>query len=223
MRATWAAAAVWLLAGPCRANGVDLFNAAKAAEQADDKKTEAEDYAQALNSGDLTPELAAWAYVRLGGIDAFYGRNESAIANFSKAIASNPQLIAAYSLRGYVYALDGAWTAAEKDHATALALAEQQKALSDETHVLAHYADYWRRRRNYEKALECCRLSLEMKSTSNGFLRRAWTYMDMGDGERAAADYARFEEARAREHHALGRFWPDEREAIARLMKLPKP
>ena len=175
-----------------------------------------QDYDQAIR---LKPDDAS-AYYRRGSVRGFLGDNVRAIDDFSKGIELNPKLGSAYSLRGYSRGVLGQYDLAERDQQIALELAKNEKWENYQAWVLQSYADLWRRRRDFEKALTYCEKALLLKPYALVYFRRAWIYLDMGRHAEAKADFDTFAQEMERQGIQYTVFWPDERGALARLREL---
>jgi len=209
-----------LIALPCWANGLDLVKTGQEAEKAGNRNAALEAYGQAIQAGDLTVAQLSFVYYRRGSIHGFLGNNVSGIDDFSKSIEVNPKRGAAYSLRGYLRGVVGQYDLAEKDHQTALELAKDEKWENYQPWVLQHYADLWRRRGDFDKALTYCERALQLSPYATVHFRRAWIYLDMGRTAQAKADFDKFEQEMKRQGVSYDVFWPDERGAISRLREL---
>jgi hypothetical protein len=86
--------------------------------------------------------------------------------------------------------------------------------------VLQHYADLWRRRGQFDKALAFCDKALQAGKYPVVYLRRAWIYLDMGRSVQAKSEFDLFEEEMKRQKHSYEVFWPDERDAVSKLREL---
>ncbi|MBI2815251.1 MAG: hypothetical protein HYX71_13325 [Opitutae bacterium] len=203
-----------------RAAGLDLLKQGQAAEQAGRQNEALLAYSQAIQAGDLTKGQLAFAYFSRGGIKGFLGDNVDGIADFSKAIELAPAYGQARSLRGYLLGTIGQYDLAEKDHLTAIELAKGEKWDEYLPWVLQHYADLWRRRKEFDKALSCCERALQAKEYAIVYFRRAWIYLDMGRLAEAKANFDKFGLEMKRQKVSYDVFWPDERGAIARLQGL---
>lgn len=212
--------AVVLIAVPCLAGGVDLIRKGQEAEKAGNRNAALEDYGRAIRDGDLTGAQLSFAYFRRGSVHGFLGNNINGIDDFSKSIELNPKYGPAYSLRGYLRGVVGQYGSAEKDHQTAIELASGEKWADYLPWVLQHYADLFRRRGEFNKALEHCEKALQAKPYSTVYFRRAWIYLDMGRNVQAKTDFDRFEQEMKRQGTSYDVFWPDERGAISRLREL---
>ena len=212
----------FMFALPCWGGGLDLYADARAAERAG-KLTQAVDlYSRAMQVGDLSTLQLADIYYRRGSLRAYFGENNPGLGDFSKSIELNPDLGQAYSLRGYLRGISGQYESAERDYLTALDLAKHETWENYLPWVLQHYADLWRRRGQFETALEYCQRALKAKEYAVVYFRRAWVYLDMGQLSQARADLATFEREMRRQEIPFSIFLPDEREAIARLRAIPR-
>ena len=119
-------------------------------------------------------------------------------------------------MRGVV----GQYDLAEKDHQTAIELAKDENWANYLPWVLQHYADLWRRRGEFDKALAYCERALKLDAYADVYFRRAWIYLDMGRSTQAKADFEKFEQEMKRQGISYDVFWPDERGAISRLREL---
>lgn len=209
-----------LIAMPCWANGLDLAKTGQEAEKAGNRNAALQAYGQAIQAGDLTGAQLSFVYYRRGSIHGFLGNNVSGIDDFSKSIELNPQRGAAYSLRGYLRGVVGRYDLAEKDHQIAIELAKNEKWENYLPWVLQHYADLWRRRGDFDKALTYCERALQLSPYPDVYFRRAWIYLDMGRTTQAKADFDKFEQEMKRQEISYDGFWPDERGAISRLREL---
>lgn len=212
--------ALFVLAVPGGASGPDLIKKGQAAEQAGHQNEALLAYSQAIQAGDLTKGQLAFAYHSRGAIKGFLGDNVDGIADFSKAIELAPAYGPARSLRGYLRGTVGQYDLAEKDHLAAIELAKGEKWDEYLPWVLQHYADLWRRRQEFDKALSYCAKALQAKEYAIVYFRRAWIYLDMGRLAEAKADFDKFGLEMKRQNVSYDIFWPDERGAIARLQEL---
>ncbi|HEY6874399.1 MAG TPA: tetratricopeptide repeat protein [Geobacteraceae bacterium] len=215
-------AALFLLvvAMPSWGGGLDLIKKGQAAEQDGNQNAALVAYTQAIQAGDLAGAELAFAYYRRGGVKGFLGDNISGIEDFSKSIQLNPKHGPSFSLRGYLRGTVGQYDLAEKDHLTAIDLAKEQKWENYLPWVLQHYADLWRRRGDFDRALLYCEKALQAREYAVVYFRRAWIYLDMGQTAQARADFERFDREMQREGVSYSVFWPDERGAIGRLREL---
>jgi tetratricopeptide (TPR) repeat protein len=200
--------------------GVDLIKKGQAAEQAGKMNEALQAYSEAILAGDLTGPQRAYAYYRKGGIKGFLGENISGIDDFTRSIELNPKLGSAYSLRGYLRGVVGQYDLAEMDHLVAVDLAKEEKWDNYLPWVLQHYADLWRRRGDFEKALRYCDQAFQAKDYAVVYFRRAWIYLDMGQNPRAKVEFQKFDEEMKKQGVSYDVFWPDERGAISRLREL---
>lgn len=212
--------AILVIAIPCWGGGLDLIKKGQAAERADNRNEALEAYSQAIQAGDLTGAQLSFAYYRRGSIHGFLGNNVNGISDFSRSIELNPRFGSAYSLRGYLRGVVGQYDLAERDHLTAIDLAKDQKWENYLPWVLQHYADLWRRRGEFDKALAYCEKALQASTYAVVYFRRAWIYLDMGRTTQAKADFEKFEQGIKRQEISYDVFWPDERGAISRLREL---
>ena len=212
--------ALFVFAVPCWSSGLDLLKEGQAAEQAGHQNEALQAYSQAIQAGDLTKGQLAFAYHRRGGIKGFLGDNVEGIADFSKAIELAPAYGQARSLRGYLLGTVGQYDLAEKDHLAAIELAKGEKWDEYLPWVLQHYADLWRHRKEFDKALAYCEKALQAKEYAIVYFRRAWIYLDMGRLAEAKADFDKFGLEMKQQNVSYEIFWPDERGAIARLQEL---
>jgi tetratricopeptide (TPR) repeat protein len=211
--------AVLLLSGSSGASGRASLERGQAAERAGQRQAALEAYTDAIMSGDLTPAQRAFAHYRRGGIHGFLGNNVDGIAEYTRALELDPKLGGAFSLRAYLRGVIGQYDQAEEDHRRAIELAKDQTWQGYLSWVQQHYADLFRRRRAFDKALQYCDEAIA-KSYAPAFLRRAWVYLDMGRTTDAKADFQRFEAEMQRQGTSYDIFWPDERGAISRLREL---
>ncbi len=209
-----------LIAVPCLAGGLDLIRKGQEAEKAGNRNAALEAYGQAIQAGDLTAARLSFAYFRRGSVHGFLGNNINGIDDFSKSIELNPKNGPAYSLRGYLRGVVGQYEPAEKDHQAAVELARGQSWADYLPWVLQHYADLFRRKGEFNKALEYCEKALQVRPYSTVYFRRAWIYLDMGRNALAKTEFNRFEEEMKRQGTSYDVFWPDERGAISRLREL---
>lgn len=219
MRLSYAALAVLLLglAGPSWGTGLELILEGREAELAGRRESALTAYGEATKASDLLDTQRAYAYSRMGAIRGYLGDNIKAIDDYSKALKLDPQLGSAYTLRGYLRGVIGQYEAAEKDQQAALKLTKGQKA-DYEPWVLQHYADLWRRRGDFTRALEYCAQADRAGRRAEVAFRRAWIYLDMGKTKEAGAEFQRFmKESQGRD---LRTFWPDERGVLGRLQEL---
>jgi tetratricopeptide (TPR) repeat protein len=200
--------------------GADLINKGLQAEKAG-KRTEALDaYTRAVQASDLTREQLTYAYYRRGGVKGALGDNISAIEDFSKSIDLDPKFGPAYSLRGYLRGVLGEGDLAEKDHLAATNLGMDAGVKDYLPWVLQNYADLWRRRGQFDKALAICDKALQAGKYPVVYFRRAWIYLDMGRTVQAKSEFDLFEEEMKRQKHPYEVFWPDELDAISKLREL---
>jgi tetratricopeptide (TPR) repeat protein len=205
---------------PVFGGGLDLIKQGQEAEKTGNRNAALEAYTRAISAGDLNGAQLAFAYYRRGGIHGFLGNNVRGIEEYSRAIELSPGYGAAYSLRGYLRGTVGQYDLAEKDHLSAIDLAKNQKWQDYLPWVLQHYADLWRRRGEFDKALAYCEKALQVSPYPSAYFRRAWIYLDMGRNPEARADYQRFDAEMQRQKVSYDVFWPDERGAIGRLREL---
>jgi tetratricopeptide (TPR) repeat protein len=199
--------------------GVDLIKKGIQAEKAG-KRTEALDaYTRAIQASDLTDEQLTFAYFRRGGVKGALGDNISGIEDFSKCIVLDPKFGPAYSLRGYLRGVVGEDDLAEKDHLVAIN-GKDDRVEDYLPWVLQNYADLWRRRGQFDKALAICDKALQAGKYPVAYFRRAWIYLDMGRIAQAKSEFEVFEAEMKRQNHSYEVFWPDERDAISKLREL---
>jgi tetratricopeptide (TPR) repeat protein len=200
--------------------GVDLIKKGLQAEKAG-KRTEGLDaYTRAIQASDLTREQLTFAYFRRGGVKGALGDNISGIEDFSKSIKLDPKFGPAYSLRGYLRGLVGEDDLAEKDHLVAINLGKDDRVEYYLPWVLQNYADLWRRRGQFDKALDLCDKALQAGKYPVAYFRRAWIYLDMGRTVQAKSEFEVFEAEMKRQNHSYEVFWPDELAAISKLREL---
>lgn len=203
------------------AGGVDLMNKGEAAAKAAKYDEALQAYAEAIKANDLNPSQLALVYYKRASVLGYLGENIKGIEDFSKSLELNPKLGYAYSLRGYLRGAIGQYDLAEKDQQAALDLAGSVNSPTYQPWVLQHYADIWRRRGQFDKALEFCERALKLNDYPSVHFRRAWIYLDMNRHAEAKAAFKIFEQAMARQGVSYASFWLDERGAIERLRKLP--
>ena len=222
MRLPHAALAVLLLglAGPSWGTGLELIIKGREAELAGRREAALTAYGEATRAGDLTGPQRAYVFSRMGSIKGYLGENIKAIDDYSRAIELDSKLGSAYSLRGYLRGVIGQYDLAEKDHQAAVKLAKGQKSDDYLPWVLQHFADLWRRRGNFSRALDYCDQADREKKTAAVTFRRAWIYLDMGKTREAEAEFRQF--MKESQGADLRTFWPDERGAISRLQELRK-
>lgn len=220
LRGIIAGLAVVLIAVPCLAGGVDLVRKGQQAEKAGNRNAALEAYGQAIRAGDLTGAQLSFVYFRRGSIHGFLGNNIVGIEDFSKSVELDPKNGAAYSLRGYLRGVVGQYESAERDHQRAVELAKDQTWANYLPWVLQHYADLFRRRGQFDKALEYCEKALQAGQYSSVYFRRAWIYLDMGRNAQAKTEFDRFQQEMKKQGTSYDVFWPDERGAISRLQEL---
>jgi tetratricopeptide (TPR) repeat protein len=207
-------------AGKQDEGGVDLIKKGIEAEKAG-KRTEALDaYTRAVQASNLTREQLTYSYFRRGGVKGALGDNNSAIADFSKSIDLDPKFGPAYCLRGYLRGVIGEGDLAEKDHLDAINLGKADGVEYYLPWVLQNYADLWRRRGQFDKALAFCDKALQAGKYPVVYLRRAWIYLDMGRTVQAKSEFDLFEEEMKRQKQSYDIFWPDERDAVSKLREL---
>lgn len=209
-----------VITAPSWAAGLDLIKKGQAAHKAGDQNEALEAYSQAIKAGDLTNAQLALAYHERGGVKGFLGDNVGGIADYTKAIELTPADGPSLSLRGYLRGVVGQYDLAEKDHVAAIDLAKSEEWDEYLPWVLQHYADLWRRRGEFDKALAHCEKALKTKEYAIVYFRRAWIYLDMGRSAEAKADFAKFEIEMKKQKVSYNVFWPDERATIDRLQKL---
>ncbi|MGH8482574.1 MAG: tetratricopeptide repeat protein, partial [Nevskiaceae bacterium] len=220
MRLPYAALAVLMLglARPSWGVGLELVIEGREAELAGRRDAALTAYGEAAKAGDLTNAQKAYVYSRMGSIRGYLGENIKAISDYTKAVELDAKLGRAYSLRGYLRGAVGQYDLAEKDHQAAVALAKDQKSDDYLPWVLQHYADLWRRRGDFARALKYCDQADRAKKSPAVAFRRAWIYLDMGKAAEAKAEFQRFmKESQGVDFRV---FWPDERGAISRLQEL---
>jgi tetratricopeptide (TPR) repeat protein len=148
------------------------------------------------------------------------GNRNEALDAYTQAIQAGdltaPQLTVAFYRRGVV----GQYDLAETDHLAAIDLAKDQKSETYLPWVLQHYADLWRRRGEFDKALALCERALQASSYPSVYFRRAWIYLDMGRPAQAKTEFEKFDAEMKRSGTSYDVFWPDERGAISRLREL---
>jgi tetratricopeptide (TPR) repeat protein len=208
------------IAAPSRSGGLDLIKKGQEAEKTGNSNAALEAYTQAIQAGDLTDTQLAFAYYRRGAVHGFLGNNINGIDDFSKSIQLNPRFGYAFSLRGYLRGTIGQYDLAEKDHLAAIDLAKDQKWEDYLPWVLQHYADLWRRRGEFDKALMYCEKALQAREYAVVYFRRAWIYLDMGRTSQAKSDFEKFDQEMKKEGISYDIFWPDERGAISRLREI---
>lgn len=222
MRLSHAALTVLMLGmtAPSWGTGLDLILEGREAELAGRREAALTAYGEATKARDLTDPQKAYVYSRLGGIKGYFGDNIKAINDYSKAIELDPKFGRAYSLRGYLRGVIGQYDLAEKDHQAAVNLAKDQKSEDYLPWVLQHFADLWRRRGNFARALGYCDQADHAKKSSAVTFRRAQIYLDMGKNAEARAEFQKF--MKESQGEDLRTFWPDERGAMSRLQELQK-
>jgi tetratricopeptide (TPR) repeat protein len=114
----------------------------------------------------------------------------------------------------------GQYDLAEKDHQIAIELAQDEKWKDYTPWVLQHYADLWRRRGEYDRALAYCERALQVSQYPVVYFRRAWIYLDMGRTTEAKSNFNKYQEEMKRQGTSDDIYWPDERGAISRLREL---
>lgn len=201
-------------------DGKKLSNQAAAAEEERDIDLAIELYSRAIKSGDLSTSQQAYMYYRRASLWAHYCENGRAIDDFTKAIELDPFYGSAYSLRGYLRGLSGQYELAEKDHTMAMKLVTESKWEDYLPWVLQHYADLWRRQGQFEKALETCSKAFEKSDYAAIIFRRAWIYLDMGELDKAKAEFKRFKRECERQNYSTDLLWPDEQIAFNRLSRI---
>jgi tetratricopeptide (TPR) repeat protein len=205
------------LAGPAVGAGLELIIEGREAELEGRRDAALTAYSAATRAGDLTNPQKAYAYARMGSLRGYLGENIKAINDYSKAIELDPKLGRAFSLRGYLRGVVGQYDLAEKDHEAAIKLAKDQKSEDYLPWVLQHYADLWRRRGDFARALKYCDQADRARRASVVTFRRAWIYLDMGKTAEARAEFQKFmQESKGQD---LRTFWPDERGVISRLQE----
>lgn len=220
LSAAVAALALVTFVSPAAAGGLDAVKQGQAAERAGNRNEALRAYTEAIQAGDLTGTQLAFAYYRRGSVRGFLGDNVNGIADYSKSLELNPKLGAAWSLRGYLRGVVGQYDLADQDHRAAIDLAGEQTADTYLPWVLQHYADLWRRRGEFDRALATCERALAAKEYPTVFFRRAWIYLDMGKTAQARTEFERFEQAARQQQLSYDVFWPDERGALSRLREL---
>jgi tetratricopeptide (TPR) repeat protein len=229
MRVLNAALAVMMLAvaEPACSVGLELILKARQAEWEGRREEALASYAAATSADDLTGPQMGYVYSRMGAIRGYFGENLKAIDDYTKALQLDPKLGHAYSLRGYLRGLVGQYDLADRDHQAAVALAKDPVAMRKDPNpesylswTLQHYADLWRRRGEFARALEDCDRADRAAKLPVVAFRRAWIYFDMGEDDKAAAEFQKFlEQLKGQDPRP---FWPDERRAITRLQSLPR-
>jgi tetratricopeptide (TPR) repeat protein len=208
------------IASPSLAGGLDLMAGAEAAAKAGDHDGALRRYTEAIAASDLNASQLALAYYKRGGVYGYLGENIKGIQDYSKSLELNPNFGYALSLRGYLRGAIGQYDLAEKDQQAALALAGSVNSPTYQPWVMQHYADIWRRRGEFDKALDLCARALQINEYNSVYFRRAWIYLDMNRLAEAKAEFARFEKEMQRQGNSYASFWLDERGAIERLRKL---
>jgi tetratricopeptide (TPR) repeat protein len=170
---------------------------------------------------DPSPIQRARDHYSRGSIAGFLGENEKGVAEFSGCIALDPRNGYAYSLRGYLHGVIGQFDLAQADHESALALVAEIRKPIYEPWVLQHYADLWRRRGEFEKALALCERALKLQETPHVHLQAAWIRLDMKQPAQAKAEFQKFERVMRLQGDPYSKFWREERRVIERLRQLP--
>lgn len=176
-----------------------------------------------IDRGEVEGDKLVNAYRQRASLYAQQSEYGRAMQDFTSAIELDPDLGQAYSLRGYLRGLCGMHKAAMADHAKAEELAEKNRWKHYKAWVLQHKADTLRRQRKFDQAISVCNDALKDSNYATVWFRRAWIYLDMGEWDKAAADFERFKLEAKRQNHSMALFWPDERIAIQRLTKLTIP
>jgi tetratricopeptide (TPR) repeat protein len=150
--------------------------------------------------------------------------NGRAIEDFTRSITLDPGYGSSYSLRGYLRGLSGQYDLAEQDHQRAIELADRLTWENYLPWVLQHQADLWRRRGEFQRALDICDQAQQHGDYATVTFRRAWIYLDRGDDARAQAEFEKYIARFGRNGESLSNLWPDERIAVDRLQRLdPAP
>jgi tetratricopeptide (TPR) repeat protein len=208
------------VATPSRSGGVDFYNKGQEAEKAGNRNAAIEAYTQAIQAGDLTGTQLAGVFFKRGSLHGLLGNYAGGIDDFSVSIQLNPKLAFAFSMRGYLRGITGQYDLAEKDYGVALDLAKEQKWENYLPWVLELYADLWRRRGEFDKALSYCEKALQAKAFAPVYFRRAWIYLDMGRTAQAKADIAKFDQEMKKAGMSSDAFFPVDREAITKLREI---
>jgi len=208
---------LWLFTVPSWGGGLEYYNKGREAEKAGNRLEALRNYALAIEAGDLSIDRKAYIFYRKGSIRGYLGESALGISEFSKSIEFNPTHGNAYSLRGYLLGVLGEYSLAEKDHIAAVDLARYSKWDDYLPWVFQHYADLWRRKGNYQMALEYCDRAMAKKAYAVANFRRAWIYLNMGQYPLASQEFAIFKKEMDRQGVTFDVFWPDERQAIERL------
>ena len=201
--------------------GTELVQQGQAAEKAGDHDGALRAYTEAVKAKDLNASQLAFAYYRRASVYGYLGENVKGIADFSKSLGLNPKFGYAYSLRGYLRGTIGQYDLAEKDQKAALDLAVGVNSPTYKPWVLQHYADIWRRRGQFQNALDLCAQALQLDEYPHVYFRQAWIYLDMNRPADAKAAFKKFEAEMVRQGVSYSGFWLDERGALERLRKLP--
>lgn len=104
------------------ATGYDYLRRAAAASDRDDSRLAAFLYSKAIEAGDLAPLHQAYAYNNRGTLERARGQFETAVQDFDRAIALNPDYVAAFMNRAESrFSTDG-YAAAIEDYDRAIEL-----------------------------------------------------------------------------------------------------
>ena len=202
---------------PCWGGGLEYYQKGRAEEKAGNRLGAIKSYSLAIQAGDLSKDKLAYTYHRRASIRGFFGQSSLGISDYSKSIELNPRSGTSYSLRGYLLGVLGEYDLAQRDHLAAKALSEYSTWDSYLPWVLQHYADLWRRKGHYEKALEYCDKALKVKNYATVYFRRAWIYSNMGQYPLVRVEFEKFKKAMEKQKVSFNVFWADERAAIERL------
>src|SRR5258708_1744063 len=91
------------------ARGIDDANAGSAAVQRGQYDAAIQLFTKAINSGELSPDNLATAYVNRGTAHYLKKEHEQAIADFKQAIQLDPRDPIAYNKLGIAYIANGQW------------------------------------------------------------------------------------------------------------------
>lgn len=135
-----------------------------------------------INSGRVPKRLLADVYYQRGQGYSLAGRNDEAIADFSRSLAERPTL-AAYSDRGVAYLIKGDFAQAHRDFDKSIEL--DPKNYSSYFNKAFAYAGA----NDHDNAIRFHDKSLAIKKTAQGLNGRGVSWRSKGDSVRALADF----------------------------------
>ncbi|MGC9469287.1 MAG: tetratricopeptide repeat protein [Anaerolineae bacterium] len=146
--------------------------------------SEAPEDTQTAEAAKTDGRATAVAYCRAGNARLQEGAYQEAIQNYDKALALDPDYVAAYYNRGLAYAKVGALSGAIADYARVIQLDP------DQIHAYRQRAHVHARRGALEEAAQDYTTALQKAPNDTALLYdRANVYVRMGDYDRAIADY----------------------------------